>query len=70
METLSQFFQSDALGCKMNKEGENNSCKTANRCMYHTPELPTAEHQFLSCNPCSEVYPWLANPTGSMSDQK
>lgn len=39
-------------------------CLNPNQCMYRTPNLNSPEHQFLTCNPCPEIYPWIENPIG------
>uniref|UniRef100_A0A7E4UM83 NodB homology domain-containing protein n=1 Tax=Panagrellus redivivus TaxID=6233 RepID=A0A7E4UM83_PANRE len=42
----------------------NNTCEKPNKCIFPTPTLSSMEHQFLTCNPCPTMFPWLDNPMG------
>ncbi|KAI6190808.1 hypothetical protein M3Y97_00158700 [Aphelenchoides bicaudatus] len=42
----------------------NRLCLQPNKCLYSTPGLGSAEHQFLTCNRCPMNYPWTENPQG------
>uniref|UniRef100_A0A914P5V0 Uncharacterized protein n=1 Tax=Panagrolaimus davidi TaxID=227884 RepID=A0A914P5V0_9BILA len=42
------------------------TCETPNKCIFPTPTLSSPEHQFLTCNPCPSMFPWLMNPTGNL----
>ncbi|KAE9552272.1 hypothetical protein FO519_004518 [Halicephalobus sp. NKZ332] len=40
------------------------TCERPNKCIFPTPSMSSPEHQFLTCNPCPSMYPWLDNPMG------
>lgn len=66
---LSKISQSDSIKCpqKFRPSLARPSCTIPNKCMYRTPGLGSQEHQFLTCSPCPEQYPWLDNPIGNAS---
>ncbi|PIO73990.1 hypothetical protein TELCIR_04008 [Teladorsagia circumcincta] len=68
---LSQISQSDAVKCAQSFNQypaiARKSCSKPNKCMYRTPGLGSQEHQFLTCSPCPDQYPWLDNPIGNGS---
>ncbi|KAK6759710.1 hypothetical protein RB195_021339 [Necator americanus] len=69
---LSQIAQSDAVKCSQEPMSQypaisRRFCSKPNKCMYRTPGLSSQEHQFLTCSPCPDQYPWLDNPIGNMT---
>ncbi|KHJ90319.1 hypothetical protein OESDEN_09840 [Oesophagostomum dentatum] len=69
---LSQIAQSDAVKCSQGPLHQypamsQRSCSKPNKCMYRTPGLSSQEHQFLTCSPCPDQYPWLDNPIGNIT---
>lgn len=44
------------------------TCAKPNKCVYPTPFLNSPEHQFLTCNPCPAVFPWVNNPLGALEN--
>ncbi|EYB99504.1 hypothetical protein Y032_0122g1086 [Ancylostoma ceylanicum] len=69
---LSQITQSEAVKCSQGPLSQypaisQRSCSKPNKCMYRTPGLGSQEHQFLTCSPCPDQYPWLDNPIGNMT---
>ncbi|VDD85287.1 unnamed protein product [Enterobius vermicularis] len=66
---LSRIYQSNALRCTRGRTPRtmgDGLCEQPNKCMYRTPDLNSPEHQFLTCNPCPELYPWVENPAGKL----
>ncbi|CAJ0955295.1 unnamed protein product, partial [Mesorhabditis belari] len=64
--TLQEAPQSEALRCRRAfSDLSKATCAKPNKCMYRTPDLTSPEHQFLTCAPCPDVYPWLENPVGT-----
>ncbi|VDL73125.1 unnamed protein product [Nippostrongylus brasiliensis] len=65
---LSHISQSEAVRCSQKFSQypaiSQSTCSKPNKCMYRTPGLGSQEHQFLTCSPCPEQYPWLDNPIG------
>ncbi|KAI1730874.1 EB module domain-containing protein [Ditylenchus destructor] len=43
---------------------EIRQCEKPNKCVYATPFLSSGEHQFLTCDPCPSMFPWVDNPLG------
>ncbi|CAI4220497.1 unnamed protein product [Auanema sp. JU1783] len=71
---MTQIHKSEALRCPTSVQfsqspggSRSSSCTRPNKCMYRTPTLNSQEHQFLTCSPCPEYYPWLENPIGTPS---
>ncbi|KAK6028684.1 polysaccharide deacetylase, partial [Ostertagia ostertagi] len=69
MQALQRF--SEAVKCAQSFNQypaiARKSCSKPNKCMYRTPGLGSQEHQFLTCSPCPDQYPWLDNPIGNAS---
>ncbi|CAI5455554.1 unnamed protein product [Caenorhabditis angaria] len=67
---ISQMAKSKAVGCPISLQFSRNpstlACDKPNKCLYSTPNLPSQEHQFLTCLPCPIMYPWLENPAGTI----
>nr|CDJ83838.1 Hypothetical protein CBG14800 [Haemonchus contortus] len=65
---LNQMLRSDAVRCpqsfNQHATTDRKLCLKPNKCMYNTPGLGSQEHQFLTCSPCPDQYPWLDNPLG------
>ncbi|VDO57158.1 unnamed protein product [Haemonchus placei] len=65
---LNQMLRSDAVKCpqsfNQHATTDRKLCLKPNKCMYNTPGLGSQEHQFLTCSPCPDQYPWLDNPLG------
>ncbi|CAJ0583111.1 unnamed protein product, partial [Mesorhabditis spiculigera] len=65
--TIAEAANSDALRCRRAfSDLSRGNCSKPNKCMYRTPGLNSPEHQFLTCAPCPDVYPWLENPVGTI----
>ena len=66
---INVFFQFPDIACplRMSSLSSSNSgltCEKPNKCIFPTPSMSSPEHQFLTCNPCPSMYPWLDNPMG------